>query len=247
MSSTPKAHKLYREAVRGNLKPYFPNWLPGDPQQLGNYGTMRDGVFTSLGNIKDDFGNDFRVVIDPHTDNHQFDAGGSVSVDFGASAGVGEVAKGSLKLGFEKEESVFFQALDARANRIANKREVGDRILKGFRDGTIGWKRKYVLITDIVTAGRTVAAVSGSKGATLELHAEGDVPAGQIPVDATIGLSVQSSSKVGYIVNGQGMDILLGLSKIKRRFLKPAEFGVPKSMLHPVEGVGSTAPDKSSG
>lgn len=235
--ATPKAHKLYRRAIKRNLAPYYPNWLPGNPQQLGNYGVIKNGIFSVIGNIKDDFGIHFDILEDPHPDNHQFDAGGSVDVDINANAEANSIAKGSLQLGFDRSNSVFFQALDARANRIKNKAQVGDQLLQGFIDKTLNWERRYVLVTDIVTAGRTVAAVSSNSGATVEFSAEGNFPEDNILGDASIGLSVKSSSKVGYIVNGQGMDILLGFSKIRRRFFWPIFEGVRATTLAATVGL----------
>ena len=222
----PKAYKLYRNAVKENLVPYFANWLPGTPQQLGNYGTMKDGVFVTIGNIKDDFGIDFEIAVDPATDNMEFNAGGEVSVSYDTSVDANGVAQGSLKLQFKREKSVYFQTVGARANRIKNKLAVGEAILQGMKNGTINWKRRYVLVTDIVTGGRTVAAVSAEAGATIEFKAKGGIPASQIQVDGSVGLSVNTSSKVGYTVNGQSMDILLGLSKVRRRFFNPTFEGI---------------------
>ena len=227
----PKAYKLYRNAVKENLAPYFANWLPGTPQQLGNYGTMQNGVFVAIGNIKDDFGIDFEIAEDPHTDTMEFYAGGNVSVSYDTSVDANGIAKGSLKLKFEREKSVYFQSVDARANRIKNKLAVGEAILQGMKNGTINWKRRYILVTDIVTGGRTIAAVAAESGATIEFGAKSGVPASQIPADASIGLSINSSQNIGYTVNGQAMDILLGLSKVRRRFFNPVFVGVSGSSM----------------
>ncbi len=223
---TPKAHKLYRRAINRNLAPYYANWLPGTPQKLGNYGVFNQGSFVTIGNIKDDFGIDFEVLEDPAPQDAEFNAGGNVSVSYDTTVAVDGLVNGSLKLTFERDNSVYFQTVGARANRIKNKLSVGDRILEGMKDGSIDWKRRYILITDIVTGGRTVAAVSSESGAEIEFSAAGNVPGSEIPIDASIALSVKKSNKIGYNVNSHGMDILLGLSKVKRRFFNPVFAGL---------------------
>ena len=214
-----KAHRVYRRAIRRNLKPYFANWMPGDPVNLGDYGYFRNGIFQYVGNIREDFEIAFEVYEDPTGSDLEFDANGSVDVNIDTGADAPELGKATLKLGFNGSWNVFFQALDTRTNRIGNKRAVGDAIENLYSQGK--WERRFVLVTDVVNAGRTIAGVSSEGGAELEFSAKGEVPI-NILGDASVDLSIARTSKIGYKINTNGAQILLGLCKIKGRFGSPA-------------------------
>lgn len=213
-----KAHKLYRRAIRNHMAPYFPNWTPGTPNELGQYGRMQAGTFVAEGNIKDDFGIDFEIHYDESPEPFQFSAGGNVSVGFNAAADAGTIGNASLKLGFEQKHTVFVQALESRVHRIKNKRQVFDQLLAGFKNDSLSWKRNYVLVTDLLVGGRVVVAVTGESGGEINFSAAADVDGSQIPFDASIGLSLSNSNVLAYNTTGQKMPLCLGLSRIRGWF-----------------------------
>ncbi|MEM7368081.1 MAG: hypothetical protein AAF587_05730 [Bacteroidota bacterium] len=212
-----KAGKIYRRAIKRNLKPYFANWLPGDSRELGEYGEFKGGIFRPIGNVKD-FGVEFIEKIDPSPDNHEFGASGAANVNFYAKGKLDPSANAAMEIAFTKEWAVYFKAIDARANRIADKNDLGKQILTLYKSGK--WKRRWVIITDVVSAGRTITAVSASNDSRIVLEAAAEIETIN-PVDASIELQATISSRVGYQVSGAAMQPLIGFSKVQMRFFTP--------------------------
>ena len=211
-----QAHRIYRRAIRRNLKFYHANWLPGDPKKLGDYGVMKQGIFIKKGNIRD-LGIQFEESPDPNSDFHSFNAGGSIDISSHAKGTIQNIVNASMEIKFKNAWSVFFHAADARTIRVKDKNALGVAILDFFKDNRDKWKRRYIVVTDLVTAGQTIAGVSSSANASLTIEASSP----QIPVinlqDASIGVQFNKSSNVGYTVISKGMDVLMGLSKLQRK------------------------------
>jgi hypothetical protein len=212
MTNTVQAR--YRKAVASNLKPFYANWMPGQARALGDYGTFEDGIFERLGNVRD-FGLDFAVRTDDSGEEMRFCADGSYDFKVDAGADV-SIANVGATLSLNGSNSVFFQALGTRTNEMADKTAFGRALVQAYEDEKIGWERSWVVITELVEAGRTIAAVATSNGAKVEFKAKVDVPIpGTIISDPRIGLDVQSTRDVGFHICGDAMQVLIGLSKIK--------------------------------
>lgn len=208
---------LYRKAVSKHFKSFYANWMPGAERTLGDYGTFEGGIFAKEGNIRDK-GIDFKVRVDQSPENHLFCDGGEYDLKLSAGATAEPVGSAKASITLKNNHSVFFQALDARTNEIENKEEVGKQLIAGYQDGTFTWERAWVVITEIVTAGRTVVAVSIESGATFELEAQANVPLSQIMTNAEVDVSFTNTHSVGYHVDGPAMQLLIGVSKIKGWF-----------------------------
>ena len=100
---------------------------------------------------------------------------------------------------------------------IADKVAVGDEVMRRYKERN--WQRAWTVVTDVITAGATSIAVSGASPSSIILEANGNVPNIDL-ADASVGLSLKSARNVGYqIVASQGLVPLIGLSRIKPRFL----------------------------
>jgi hypothetical protein len=100
---------------------------------------------------------------------------------------------------------------------VADKVALGDEVMKRYRDRT--WNRGWTVVTDIVQAGATTLTVSGGSSSSIVAEATGNVPAINL-ADASMGLSIMSARNVGYqVVATPGLVPLIGLSRIKPRFL----------------------------
>lgn len=214
-----KIAKIYTKAIRRNMKPLFANWEPGRPLELGDFGIIADNTFVYIGNIKDE-GMTFDVRKDETKDRKSFSSEGSTEIQLyakGSTTVHGAVnAKAALEIAFTSEDAVFFNAAECTYDMIRNKAALGREIMKRKKDGS--WKRKWVIVTDIVKAGSTTILVSGGKSSSVSLEAKGDVEKIDL-ADASLGLSVKRVRNVGYeVIAEEGMTPLLGLSGIRRRF-----------------------------
>lgn len=211
---------VYTDAVYDNLNPLHANWEPGREAKLGDYGLMRGHAFSCLGNIAD-LGIAFAVRNDGQKDQKFFASKNSVDIAFHAKGSVpvsGTVnAKASVEVTFHDEDTVFFNAAQCEYMMIRDKVALGKAIMDRYHQGQ--WQREWAVITDLVRAGATTIAVSSGSSGSFVLEATGDVP--QIDLaDASVGLTLRSSSNVGYrIIADKGITPLIGLCKIQSTFL----------------------------
>ncbi|PWU19761.1 MAG: hypothetical protein C5B50_05745 [Verrucomicrobia bacterium] len=211
---------IYTNAIYDNLRPMYANWQPGSPIELGDYGFLDRKHFVHQGNVKD-LGITFQPRNDTSTDQINFSSKGNTKVTLNAAGsgpvGSGVTVKASLQVDFSSEEAVFFNAAECAYDMIQDKVALGTQIMDRFKKKT--WNRDWVVVTDIVNAGATTIAISGSQSSSVVFQASGSVP--QINLaDASIGLSVVASSNVALQIAAQkGMSPLIGLSKIQHAFL----------------------------
>jgi hypothetical protein len=214
--------EIYTGAVRANLKPLFANWEPGKPVELGDYGILSGNTFIHVGNIKDkDLGMRFDVRKDSKSDRKYFSSEGSTEIKLNAKGATNVSgalnAKATLEINFGSKEAVFFNAADCQFSMIQDKASIGREIMKRYKSGH--WDRGWAVVTDMVQAGATMIAISGTDQASVIFEAKGDVEKINL-ADASIGMNVAVQKNVGYVVDAQsGLIPLIGLSKIQSTFL----------------------------
>jgi len=212
--------KIYTDSVYENLNPLFANWEPSQKVQLGDYGELRDHTFIYLGNI-DKFRIKPKERVHEVSDQKTFASSGSTEVKFHAKgtipvAGVVN-AKASVEINFSKENSVFFNAANCSYSVIADKVALGDAIMNLYEASQ--WGRSWVVVTDLVKSGATTIAISGGASGSLVLEATGKVDYIDL-ADASTGLTVKSSTNLGYqVVAQKGLTPLIGLCKIQPKYL----------------------------
>lgn len=212
--------QIYSDEIRNNLRPLFANWQPSQPVALGDFGKLEGNIFVRLGNVRQ-FGITFEEHSENRKDQQSFASKGSADIKFnaGGSAPVGGTVnvKANLEVTFSSEDSVFFNAAECKYLMIADKVSLGEAVMERYHAKK--WDRAWAVVTDVIKAGATTLAVSGSKASSIVFEATGNVPNINL-ADASIGLSIKSSRNVGYqVVAAEGLTPLIGLSKIKPKFL----------------------------
>lgn len=216
---------IYAGEVHRNLKPLYANWDPGREVKLGDVGLLKDDVFIYVTSL-DNLGVRFNQRSDPASDYKFFisQSGGKMASHAKGSLDANGVAylKAALEVEFSSEKAVMFNAADCNYSMIDDKNRLGEDILALYDNRK--WKKKWVVITDLVTAGSTTLAVSGGNTSSIVFEAAGDVA--QIDLaDASLGLNVARSQQIGYqLVASKGLTPLFGLCKIQSRFWYGDEF-----------------------
>ena len=204
----------YTTAVHQNLRPYFANWEPGRPVRLGDYGPVAGYSIQILGNISDR-GVGFDRREDSRTDHKVFSSEGKA--DLRAHARGQSSANATLEINFSDADAVFFNAAECKHSLVADKPALGREIMRRYRDG--GWNRSWAIVTDAISAGATTVAVSGAKGSSLVLEADGDVELIDL-AKISGSLNLRSQSNVGFhLVAQNGLTPLIGLCMIQSPFL----------------------------
>jgi len=212
--------QIYSDEIRRHLRPLFANWQPSQPIALGDFGKLEGNIFIRLGNVKK-FGIGFTDRTDNRKDQQSFASEGSTEVKFNGAvagpAGGTVTVKASLEVNFASKDSVFFNAAECRYSMIDDKIALGAAVMELYRAKK--WDRAWAVVTDIIAAGATTLAVSGSSSSSIVFEATGNVPNIDL-ADASVGLAIKSSRNVGYqVVAQQGLTPLIALSKIKPQFI----------------------------
>lgn len=240
--------KLYSRELKRNFKILYANWEPGGPIELGDYGVMNGDIFIPMGKLKQDFeefqGDLIKTVLDLTKDHKSFKSEKGVDVNLKAkgtldASGV-PLAKAELEIKFSSKDSIFFNAAECVTNRISNKAEIGKILKKMLKEKK--WKKKYCVVTDIVKAGKTIIAISESNSSGISFKASSDEIESINLADASVGFDFKSESSIGYRVDAvEGLDVMIGLSKIKNPFpwwnepiFKP-KFKMNESMIYDIE------------
>ncbi len=221
-----KIANLYADELKKHFKVLFANWEPGGPLELGDYGILVGNIFVPTGKLKNDFmefkGDAIQIAADLTADHKEFKSEGGVEINLLAkgtlnSAGVA-LAKAALEVKFASKDSIFFNAAGCTTNRISNKVKMGEILKKLLKEKK--WKKEYCVVTDLVKAGKTVIAISQGKNSAISFEADSPAVERINLADASVKISLTSERNIGYKADGaEGLDILLGLCKLKNAFL----------------------------
>lgn len=243
-----KIANLYANAVKNNFKVLFANWEPGGPIELGDYGILSDNIFIPVGKLKNDFeefkGDVIQITLDPTQDHKEFKSEKGVEVNLVAKGAFNpqgvQLAKASIEIKFSSEDSIFFNAAGCSTSRIANKAKIG-QIIKELKKQD-KWEKKWCVVTDLVHAGKTLIAISQSSNSGLTLEADSPALEKINLADASIKLSPSFERSIGYkVVADEGLNLLIGLCKLKNPFIigpsqfKPRTMRMTASMEYNVE------------
>jgi hypothetical protein len=245
-----KIATLYADEVKKHFKVLYANWEPGGPIELGDYGVMDGNIFIPMGKLKNDFeqfkGNVIQTTTDPTEDQKEFKSESGVEVNLHAKGSVSATgvpfAKAAFEIKFSSKDAIFFNASGCTTTRISNKAKIGEILKQLLKDGK--WQKENCVVTDLVTAKKTVLAISQSDSSGISFEASSPAVERINLADASIDFNLTSEKSIGYKVDAlAGLNILMGLCKIKNPFLwwggdfKPKTFKMTESMQFKIENA----------
>lgn len=214
--SVSSIYSLYKHALVSNYgQLYHPNWTPTESRELGDFGTMLNGLFTRIGNLRD--WNIPVVGSPPAVKAHQtFSAGAGVSYDFNAGAGATArsvaTVKAKLKLSFSGGQGVSINAYGLHHTRIQNYQAVSAAVLRLYDQRK--WNARWVIVTELHQAQRCLMAVSseGAQEAEIEFEARQRVPLAELNLaNAALNLVCKRHHNIGYTLDTRQGKVTLGL------------------------------------
>lgn len=216
--------RIYKLAFRKNFTNHECNFPPTKEVALGDYGVMKNGFFTSLGNISDGRINiNFEAKKDQNPTKESFKSTKDISVNFKAKGAVtveGIALKAQMEVGFGSENAVFFSAADVYYNEIKDIPSLGDKILELYKQGL--WKKEYIIVTRLFEGKNVVILISGTSNCKVVIEADAEAPAIDLG-DVGINLNIASSSQTAYeIIANNSCQIGMGFSRVyDNLFIKP--------------------------
>jgi len=202
---------------------YLAAWLPTANIQVGDVGTIKDGIFEKKGNLKD-VGIKFSSTTDPQTGEYEYASTNAVSIEFKAGgnapvAGGAGAAEASIGVSFTRADAVLFQASDCRTQTISELPRITEEILAKYR--RTKWPEDWVVVTDVVSSAATTVLISSGSNAHVDLAVKGNLGAGKASLANADGkLEITKSSAIGTkIVGAKGSTPLFKASGIETYFL----------------------------
>jgi hypothetical protein len=228
------APRQYLKELRGELSLY-PTWLPGEPIELGAFGTIKRGSFVPDGRLRD-----LGIGIVAKRHNAKLDVKRSRGIKLHGAAGLavpGAVqhaaisgaprgkpnasssldAEQGVDVEFERAYAWAFAARGMTKVEIDNIDEVQREVLAALRARK--WERQWLIVTDVRHAEHLNVLISRSRGAKGRLHATGSLsePLDILLLETSFELS---SVDVFQVRNVRHATPLYGLRKL-RGFLDP--------------------------
>lgn len=204
----------FNKAINKQLASYAA-WMPiVNTFKVGEYGFFKDGIFSSLGNLKDKYPDiELKIEDGPPseiefssegTKTFRFDAGGNVT---GTFASLGNV-EASLKLVFENKDSSLIKAR-LTSRQLKNVDEVATALAN--KDG---WRNKFSVVSKVYTGQNCVVICTKEAGTEVEIKAGADVLQ-QIEVGKVQGgFQFTSSRDSTFKAIGETGVLALGLFKL---------------------------------
>jgi hypothetical protein len=209
--------RIYKLAFRKNFTNYEGNFPINRQLQLGDYGVMKNGYFSKLGNIKNEPLNlAFDILKDPSPGHETFKSSNSINFSSIAKGDIlangAAAAKASVEIGFTQENAVFFSSAEVRYNEIQNIRQLGDQLLSLYHQGN--WKKEYYVVTRLIEGKNSVLIISGSSGCKVNIEAKSDVKNIDLG-NATIDLGFKNVQQTAYeVILDDVCQLGMGLSRV---------------------------------
>ncbi len=193
---------------------FFATWLPADPIEIGDVGTLEDGRFRRTSSLKD-FGIAFTASSSPSSQNLEYTSTKGTKITTTAGAVATAVAKAQITIEFSREGAFVFHASGVRAHRLENRSEVGEKILDAYRNEK--WRNDWLLVEALHEAEHATVIVSEDSSAGLELVASADVPIRAVSLaDPKISLAVASThGKILHVVGSKRLHPLYSCLRLK--------------------------------
>ncbi len=217
--------ELYKQYTNSLFEQYhyFANWLPDEPRDLGDIGTLDKNYFDYRGSLwtsgfdRNNFPirqggsfTDIKYITSRHV---------SETVKIRGKAALKESALGKMDAGliveFNKENSIYFKAKGTKISLISNQIALGDKIIRRYNDGK--WKKEWVVVVEKVEADSATCLISSSDKSRIELIAKGNIPTANIDIaDASAQFETALSRDLStQIVAGKNITPLFKLKGIK--------------------------------
>ncbi len=226
---------------------YYATWNPDVPLSLGDIGILINNLFTKISNISE-LNLSIEELKDDSETDLEYNSNGNVSVSTKLEGSVAPQGSALTNLDagiiieFGKENSIFFKANKTLTSTLKDSIKLGEKVLELFSQGK--WNKRWVIITELVTAKSGTIIISNNINGKIELKANADVHATKLDVaDADFNFSTQFSRGLETkIISEQGLTPLFKLMGIKTKIFVPPTF-VPRG----IKAFDLLTPETASG
>jgi hypothetical protein len=188
---------LYSSEMRNQLQ-VFPIWQPGDPVEIGDVGTLKNGVFEKQTTLKKLFPKIAFAQLKNKLDRpYRFKSKDCLVASAGAGLS-GGTASVEAKVHFGTRGGVVFDAAGLQRMAIDNLLDVRAKVRARRKD----WPHGMVLVTAVDTSQRFHLLISEAGNASASLRGSADAIAGLSIADPSVKIGIDSDA--GYQTEGSG-------------------------------------------
>ncbi len=218
----------YAQEMYRNLVVYSAVWTPDSEIRLGDYGKLKNEVFTRYGNLKDTYKKEFADLAtqtDPTAADQMYASDGGTSYEFtpsgSASIGGPITVKAKAEFKFSRQGAIYFSAKKCTSEEYLNQGDVGQRLMDLYEARE--WDKDYYVAGKVVKSDATTVIVSNSDDASFTLEAK--TPNTEI-IDLGIPnigakLNITQQKNIAYKAVADRMTPLMSLWHIKDGWFKP--------------------------
>jgi hypothetical protein len=192
----------------------FAAWIPiVNRFSLGDYGIMADGVFSKLGNVKEDFGVTFNTGEGDEA-SIDFTSANAKVIKFNGGAEVTAIPAGAVdakvQVEFTTDKSFMVKSPKITVTTIENIQSLA----KQLKDKS-GWDGKWKIVHQVYFAEEALVVCTKTGGTKLTFT--GDASAlGKMKL-GNAGVNIDTDRELGLKINGKSGVIGLGLFRIKNK------------------------------
>jgi len=207
--------KKFEKRVSGGLGLHAV-WLPGDPVEIGDVLTRKDGIFRPIDNLSS-FGVEPDLQEFPEQRSLNFQASGTRTTTFqgGAEINPSQIqanASASVEITFGAKESYFIRTPELTGCEIENVRSI-TRVLSQHPEWRHG---KFFVAWQLYTAKGFTFLGSQEKNSKIGFSGKGSAILKFLRVGATTGLTRTSTTAITVDLAGKGGPIVMALLRTRR-------------------------------
>lgn len=203
----------YQREMHGNVG-FFATWLPGDLLELGDIGTLKDGMFRRRSSLRE-LGIKYFPSALGASQNLQYTSksGTAFSVDSSVAAPKPLDISAAIKVEFSSEGSFLFHATNVRNRRLDNIANLTRSILEIWNEGK--WDKNWYVVESLHHADCATVIISEEASAGVTFNAKGAL--GGIPLaDPKVNLSISSSrGKMAQVLVGRDLRPLYSCLRVR--------------------------------
>lgn len=201
------------------------NWVPTTSINLGDYGTMENNIFNRVGNITDEFKIPIETINGTKGD-YVHTSKNKVELLNKLSASASEESTGKISVDYEMKfltsAGFLFQALDSSQSEIKNLRQVGDAILKKYKQGK--WESNYVVVTKYIQAPKTTIMIFKDENASVIISANGSTNNTDL-LHSNVEFGFKCENDMAFkFISEEDIKPLIGLHRINFNFFGDDKF-----------------------
>ena len=204
---------------------YFANWLPNRPLKIGDVGPIEKRHFVYEYNLASKSPELFKTRPSDSPFDIQYYTEGSAKIEFLSDSSLPDInplvkSKQSIKIKFENEKSILFEAKGAIIKRVEAGNLLRQRLITLFLENE--WQLDLTIVTEIVEVEIATIIITNKANAEVVLRSDNEIPVtgtDLLTVNASLAVEDKSSTEL-CMVGVSKVVPLFRLSRLRKKLFQ---------------------------